>query len=538
MSVFGSADPGVRHNRTFWRRKARVLADVPIGKVIPLGGKFCLPGDIWHLNQQVFLRAQPMLAPVLTDINARVRAWFVPLRQLDDNTEQIITGSKNGKVLADTAVPHFKGFFDDATGEGSSKSVDKYSVMDYMISMPTGDYSSVYDIDGIPALYWLKAYEKIWFDWYRDENLSSFDDFDTFWDTLKIAPGKVMPFYANWRKDYYTSALTHQQKGVAPTLQFSLYTENAGTLVSEIPVVVPSSATPPARPYSDSKETVAGATANGYAPVGTVWSTDHIANPFVVSTSGLYSSIDTSDLRYLTQLQRILERLGRCGSRYTEYLVANFQTHPLDLSLQRVKYLGGYKQPVVISQVEQTAEDGATPVGTLRGKGVSFDNHSLPSFACQEFGVIIVTLEIMPKSLYTQGIPKEYTYKDRYDFYNPSFANLSEQEIRNSELYIDLASKSNCNGTFGFTEIYNELRSDRDRACGDMRDSMSYWLLPRTFSSTPVLSETFVQAQDDFTGPWAWDSSHAPQFICEMYHRDGVYRPMPRYGTPGLVDHG
>lgn len=542
---FRSVDPGTLYARTFMNMHPRIIGDYGIGRVYPIGMWFALPADIWHLSEQVFLRAQPMLSPILTNLNARIRAWFVPLRQIEENTELIITGAKKGKFDKDVVIPSFNGFFSDASGEGSSKVIDKYSVADYM-SFPPGDYSSVYDMDGIPAEYWLKGYAKIWFDWYRDQNLSSYDDFDDYWDDLKIAPGKMKPFYANWSKDYFTSALPFQQKGIAPTLQFSLYSFDGNDLVSSLPV---GNFVSVAGTYSN-VDNVTSVIPGGTYEVGDFINAGLKAqgsgNPFqnantplIVPTSSVYSNISTTDTRTMFAIQRILERGARCGSLYVDFLRANFfGVAPQDETLQRVKYLGGYKQPIVVSQVEQTAEDGTTPVGTLRGKGVSFGQNKMPAFACKEFGLIYLTLEIMPKALYTNGINRQFTYKNRFDIFNPSLQHLSEQEIRTSELYVDLSSKANCNETFGFTEMYNELRYDQDHAVGDMRGTMSYWTLPRVFASAPQLSETFIQARDDFTGPWAWQSDSTPQFIAEILHNNGVYRPMSRFGTPGLADHG
>lgn len=540
---FRSVDPGTRYARTFMNMHPRIIGDYGIGRVYPIGMWFALPADIWHLSEQVFLRAQPMLSPILTNLNARIRAWFVPLRQIEENTELIITCAKKGKFDKDVVIPSFSGFFADASGDGSSKVIDKYSVADYM-SFPPGDYSSVYDIDGIPAEYWLKGYAKIWFDWYRDQNLSSYDDFDDYWDDLKIAPGKMKPFYANWSKDYFTSALPFQQKGIAPTLQFNLYTLDGDDLVANIPLSVEatnegtySGLEYDAFQLASGTYSVGDEVPVGYGAAGGPARGSFI--PFHVPTTGLYSNISTTDTRTMFALQRILERGARCGSLYVDFLRANFfGVAPADETLQRVKYLGGYKQPIVVSQVEQTAEDGTTPVGTLRGKGVSFGQNKMPAFACKEFGLIYLTLEIMPKALYTNGINRQFTYKNRFDIFNPSLQHLSEQEIRTSEIYVDLTSKANCNETFGFTEMYNELRYDQDHAVGDMRDTMSYWTLPRVFASKPELSETFIQARDDFTGPWAWQSDSTPQFIAEILHNNGIYRPMSRFGTPGLADHG
>lgn len=564
MSIFSKADSGVQLHKTYFPLNETVVADVSIGKVTPLYGEFMLPGDIAHIKQDVFIRSHPLFAPLLTNLSARVRGWFVPLRLLDENTEFIITGSKNGHFDKDVVVPEFKGLFDDAT----DWTVTKYSVMDYLISMPLGDYEDTKDQEGLPAQYWLKGYERIFFDWYRDENLCEYDDFEDYWDTLKTAPGKVEPFYSNWSRDYFTSALPFQQKGVRPTFDFNLVNPddfttffglsgmdlvtakrlqgsvsgNGGTV--SLPVMGEfkfTNSTTGQKNYDVAKGTKIGSI--DQPNLTEITDINFEFEKPGIDFGGLASTLGVDDLRYITQLQRILERAARVGTLYTEYLAGTFGSSIRDDTLQRVQYLGGYKQPITVSSVEQTAEDGSTPVGTLRGKGVSLSEGMLDTFVCKEFGLLYVTLEIMPKALYTQGIRKKYTRKARWDFYNPSFQFLSEDEIKNSEIYWEFDSTVEVDGkpinecTFGFTEMYNYLKSNQDRAAGEMRDTLSYWTIQRKFEDTPVLSEDFVQAKDSaaFAAPFA--VTDAPPFIVEFGSHVGIYRPMARYGTPGLVDH-
>ena len=545
MGIFSKADSGVKDYHSFFPLKERVICDMDIGRVVPIYADFCLPGDIRHMNQEVFIRTQAMLAPLLTNLNCRLRAWFVPLRLIDENTELIITGSKNGKYDKNTVIPSFPGIFDDAT----DYEVIKYSVLDYMMSMPIGDYANTKTNNGLPAQYWLKAYERIKFDWYRDENLCPYDDFDDYWDTLKTAPGKVLPFYANWSKDYFTSALLEQQKGPAPTFDFSIINpDDLSTFfgINAIKNYGASSVTLPAYSSPLVPRTVVDSVVNTTSAAKTLASGDELsikneldsdpgyffydsgtpANRLIpgVDLRSVASTLDVADLRAVTQLERILERLNRTGSRYTEYLYSNFGIAPRDETLQRVQFLGSYKQPIVVSQVEQTAEDGTTPVGTLRGKGISLERGGFPTFHCKEFGVLYITMEVMPKATYTQGIRKKYTIKNRYDFFNRSFQFLSEDLITNSEIYWEFDSSKTLddgtpinNGPFGFTEMYNYLRTTMDRVAGDMRYTQSYWLMARYFSETPVLSEKFIEAQDSaaFAAPFAVTSM--PPLIVEFY---------------------
>ena len=567
MSVFTQAISGANTRRSFFPVKERFTGDVPIGRVIPEYCDFCVPGDIWHLKQLCFMRTQPMLAPLLTDLDARVRAWFVPLRQIEENAELIITGSKNGKFDPELVLPKFSGMFDDVPSAGTTAyDVDKYSALDYMMAAPIGNYKKIKDDKAIMAQYWLKGYEKIWFDWYRDENLSEYDDFEDYWDTIKVAPGKVEPFYANWRKDYFMSLLPFQQKGIRPTFDFNLvnpddFTTFFGLTGMDLVTakrlqgsVSGNGGTKVLPVLGDFTFTNSTSGQKNYdVPKGTKMSAIDVENLTEISNinfefekpgidfQGLASTLGVDDLRIVTQTQKIMERLARCGSRYTEYLRATFGTAPADETLQRVKFLGSYKQRVSVSSVEQNAEDGETPVGTLRGKGALLSEGNMETFVCKEFGLLYVTIEVMPKAQYTQGILRKYTYKERFDFPNPAFCGLSEQEVRNGELFIQFnpaEGKEHINDeTLGFTEIYNELRSGRDKVCGDMRDTQAYWTMARYFSDTPVLSEELIQARDSSSFALPFAVTDKPPIICEINNRNGVYRCLTKYGLPGYVDH-
>lgn len=537
--MFTNAQSDVARFKSFMPIKDKVTADVSIGRVTPLYGQFCVPGDVWRLSNSNFIRSQPMLAPLLTDVNASMRYFFVPLRLCDDNTELIITGSQNGK-LSDVALPVFKSMFDEA----EDYDVIKYSILDYLMSMPLGNYKKVKNNDCMPAQYWLKAIARIWFDFYRDENLSEYDEFEDFWDTWKTKPGKIKPFYANWKKDYFVGCLPFQQKGIQPSFNISLINSDDGSSVFPLELSgsgITYDGNVRGFQYNQSTKEVSvlgGIDAqSGSKPVNL--GVKQITGS--VDLTGTGGPINANDIRILMQTQRVFERLARCGSRYNEYLNSTFGTAPADGYLQRAQYLGGYKQVINVSAIEQQGGDGQSPVGTLRGKGTLLSGGSLDVFNCKEFGVIIGFLEIMPKAVYTQGIPRIYTYKDRFDFFNPSFQFLSEQEVKNGEVFVELnPPDDNLNindDTFGFEEMYSELKIGRDRLSGDMRDTQDYWTMARYFGDTPVLSEEFIQARDTIAFGRPFAVTDAPQFIVESATNGNVWRCMARYGTPGFNDH-
>lgn len=524
MSIYSTVESGTQMYRTRFNLGHTKIFDMDFGVLVPAMMKFVLPGDVWKCGANLLIRYQPTLAPPLTRSWARMRYFFVPLRLIESNTEKIITGSNNGKLI-ETSLPTFAGAFDNVI-ESENYTVTKYSFYDYL-GIPCINYQSIKNDKCIPAQYWIKAYARVWFDYYRDENHSPYNEFDPFVSDVVKEGGKRSLISVCLHKDYFTSSLPWQLKGTAPTFDISmgnpfqnnvLVTNQAGSAN----VIVNSS----------------GSVQSAY--------TSGQVNNLVVESSKLNSAINDTvigsfnmdDIRTMAAQTRVFERLARTGSRYTEYIRSNFPTYPRDDSLQRAQYLGGFKQPIVTTEVVQTGSNNSQEVGTLRGHGISNGGNMIKPFVAQEFGVILGLLDIMPELQYTQGIDREFTYRSRFDFFNPSFQHLSEQEVRNGEIFMSSSDGKN-DDVFGYQAIYNELRTSRDIVVGDMRDTLSYWTQAINFSSRPNLNNNFLRAinyQNNFKQPFTVQTGSMP-IIVQCGNICDVYRPMVKYGTPGLVDH-
>ena len=187
-----------------------------------------------------------------------------------------------------------------------------------------------------------------------------------------------------------------------------------------------------------------------------------------------------------------MERNARGGVRYTEFLQSHFQVSPRDDRLQRPEYIGGTKSPVVISEVLQTSQSdpAVSPQGNMAGHGISVNGGHCGRYHAVEYGLIIGIMSIMPRTMYQQGIERQWLRKTVYDHYFPEFAHLSEQEVYQAEIYAgDLDSE---NGkVFGFQGRFNEMRSKQNQMVGEMRTTFDYWHLGRKFTSAPTQSDFY-----------------------------------------------
>ena len=81
-----------------------------------------------------------------------------------------------------------------------------------------------------------------------------------------------------------------------------------------------------------------------------------------------------NQLREAFQVQRLLERDARGGTRYVEILRSHFGVVSPDARLQRPEYLGGSSAHIRINPVQQTSStDSTSPQGNLAAFGVAAD---------------------------------------------------------------------------------------------------------------------------------------------------------------------
>ena len=124
-----------------------------------------------------------------------------------------------------------------------------------------------------------------------------------------------------------------------------------------------------------------------------------------------------------------------------------------------------------------------------------------------------------------------FTRNDKLDFAWPTFANLGEQEVNDSELYVDWSTVRDVETTFGYQQRYAEYKHKTGRVAGAFRDTLDHWQLDRKFSSKPTLNETFVECNPD-DRIFAVEGNE--QVYVQVYHNLKVVRKLPYFANPKL----
>ena len=368
-------DTGFRLHRSYMPIKFGTQIDAKYGFLYPVFRKMMYPGDVFKIHADLLIRYQPMMAPPMNDCKATVRFAFVPLRLVESEIELIMTGSEDGHVSTET-LPVCDSCY-KKLDISEITSIQKGSILDILYQIPAGLTltnelkAKLENSKSSPAAYFDKAYCRFWWDYYRDENLyidfTEFDDFVN--DHLKKLHLTGSLLSSALPKDRVTSSLPWQLKAaVIPRVEILA----EGMTSTRLPLSWQDS-----DPESPGFETawISSPEDSGSSDIQGAYDNESVL-PFRFKTdkaiaewrkfdhkmnerletgfvpSGQPVTIQTagfagSDLREVMAQTSIYERLARCGSRYTEYLRANFGVAPSDGTLQRAQYLGGFKTPII-----------------------------------------------------------------------------------------------------------------------------------------------------------------------------------------------
>jgi hypothetical protein len=495
------------------------------GYLVPVYVDEVLPGDTFKLNMTAFARMATPLYPTMDNLILDSFFFFVPNRLIWSNWQKFMGQQANPGDSISYVVPQ-------QVSPAGGYAIG--SLQDYMGLPTVGQVSAGQTVTH--AAFWPRAYNLIWNEWFRDENLQNSvvvdtgDGPDTVSNYTLLRRGK--------RKDYFTSALPWPQKGTSVSLP--LGTSAAVKTDNTQPIFAP----------------ITGSYTNG-ALYHTATEGLDVTNsggnngPMKFgSNTGLYADLSTAtaatinQLRQSFQIQKLLERDARGGTRYTEIIRAHFGVISPDARLQRPEYIGGGSTPININPIAQTSGTNAsgttTPMGTLAAMGTALAHNHGFTQSFTEHGVILGLVSIRADLTYQQGLSRMWSRSTRYDFYFPAFATLGEQAVLNKEIYV--TGTSTDNDVFGYQERWAEYRYYPSRISSLFRSTaagtIDGWHLAEKFTSLPTLNSTFIQSTPPVSRVVAVGSAaNGQQFIFDSFFDVKKARPMPMYSVPGLIDH-
>lgn len=546
-------------SRSIFDRSNSLLTSFSAGKLIPIYVDEVLPGDTVTMDMSSLVRMSTPLYPVMDNAYFDTFWFFIPNRLVWNNWKYFMGETRDA--------------WDDETEYEIPQ--DRFQT----ISVGSNGNYNVYDYFGLPMEYtgtesgqvalrvsalFRRAYQLVWNEWFRDENLQdsilidkddvgveTAGDADDVPDAFKILP-------VNKYKDYYTSCLPSPQKGADVLIpgstasivgsEFPVYTRNETIPLAEYPSMQFGSGGSDSASYGTFKS-IAGKLAvsadDSYGGSTQVYPVNLWTSISVDSVSGVAT---INALRQAFAVQRLLETDARGGSRYRELVKSHFGVDVGDARVQVPEYLGGAHIPINVNQVIQQSSTASepSPLGETGAFSKTVYRSSVFTKSFVEHGILLGLCCVRTDHSYQQGVNRMWSRRNRLDFYWPELANIGEQAVLNKELYATGGIADN--EVFGYQEAWADYRYRPNLITGEMRQrtalsqtrqSLAQWHYGDFYSSLPSLSDEWIQETPvNIARTLAiQDENISDQFFGQMYFRARWARPMPLYSIPGLSGH-
>lgn len=527
MSHFAQV-PRISHSRNAFSIAEKHVTTMAFDYLYPIFHKYIYPGDTLSISQKSLSRLQTQLAVLYDDLYIDAHAWFVPMRLIQTNWARFQFNAQPSGPTQDNSSLTTPSINLTTLGAGGFASKSLYDYFGFPTKIDThaapGNTQHINNYLG-------RAYNTIWNQNYRDENLQNAVTVDL--DEGPDLASNYVLLKRGKRFDKFTSCLTAQQKGAAVTMPL-------GTSAPVKMSILPGGTNQLIR--NTVTGTLIGASPLSADATGSL--IDSAPSPVQLDPNGgLYADLASASAATLNlwrtsiAVQHLLEADARGGTRDVESIQHRWGVTVPDFRLQRPEYLGGTTWSFdghVVPQTSQTS--GSAYQATLKQFSQTMNSFNI-NHSFVEHGVFMILVSARSNITYQQGLQRELSYKTRYDFYQPEFANLGEVAVKNKEIMFQ--GSSDDDNTFGFQEYAYELRYSENRVSAEMRSNYATPLDSRhmadDYGTLPTLGSAWIQNNTPIDRNIVVATATSDPIQMNSLVTGKIARTLPMYSIPGLM---
>lgn len=472
------------------------------GNLMPTFFQETVPGDRITIRPQVLCRFMPLASPVFHRMELVNHYYFVPNRILWDNWTNFISGKKDPLTDEHPVHPFFER--SELTVGAPSGQVEPLIASYFGFVASDSPSSPSAKLNPFP----FAAYQAICNYYYRHRVVQDEYPFKLQDGALTGTPFQELTAtrVITYGEDYFNAALpTPQQDNPA---------------------------------FVDSDGAVFRNTSGGVTNIDAIDGVDPlvIQQQLAVSSDGNQVDEDAifarvritvEEIRRAVALQDFLEK-NLHGLTYDDFIKVHYGVDIEDYRVQQPEYIGGFRQPVVVSDVMNQSDDFQ---GRITGNAATFGSSDSFSYQAKEHGIIIGITSVTYEPIYINSLQKLLTKgASRFEYFFPEFDNLGEQPIKHLELYGNSVTP---NDTFGYVPRYFDYRKSFSLVTRHFRNDLLHWHLGRNLAigGSGGLTSDFYNVLDERRIFTIVDEDFDP-LLLQIYNSVVATRPMGRLPRP------
>lgn len=572
--------PKAHLNRNGFDLSQRHTFSQRIGELLPVMCIDTVPGDHFSINVGNLVKTQPVKSDAFARIRQNLEFYFVPYGVMWRHWHQFVLQRDMPESIQDKMANYTPCFglnsflrdvslkFDQGTTKlNSSVSIDALRLADMLgygayYSRVHGDAVSgndkyvTFESDKFVNVFRAAAYQKIWYDYYRNKYYDTSTDYVKYWSyddiggtinfpsnvlqdydityddnqnphTVRdLAGGLFAIRYRQWKKDLFMSAMPTAQFGTVSTvgLTGSVDLSNVGIVGSK---KVTDSV------ILDPYEVLLQAESGQYPKQIASYDDNTSSDRWNISKNNgsqftATSSFSVYDLKRAEYLQKWKETVLRAGASIESQYKARFGTHSQVHDDHVAQFLGSYHSDLEINPIYNTTADSgdnnSVPLGEIGGRAQVLGNGNF-NFDAQDYGVLMCISSFVPETEYNANmIDKQNTLTQPFDFFTPEFDNIGLEPVYhyqinangqpgNPAVTYNVVPDSEFNHVLGYTSPWSMYKTAVDK-CHDafmstgtnMQNTFDGIAGPYNNWVIPRLLDTQLQLKDFYINPYVDES--------------------------------